>query len=489
MRCAIYLRVSTNKEEQKSSLDNQRDLFYRYIGDKGWDVHEFYVDVETGTTDKRASLQRLISDAKQRKFDVILAKELSRLARNGKLSYEIRDIAQTNRIHIITLDDAVNTMEGRSENFGLYAWLYEQESQRTSERIKSSFASKARRGEFKGSIPPYGYNVVSGVLSLREDDTPIVVRRIFQLYLQGIGFDAIARTLTREGYQTPSQTVGKKNAGMYWNGSTIKLILTNPHYTGDLVQGRETTISVTVKTRDKVSLDEQIVIPNTHPAIISREQFQMVQDMMNGRKKKRPKCKKHLFTNVAFCADCGKSLWYIKHREGYVCGTHLKHGKHACGQHTIKEARLISIILDDIRELSRTLDETAVLIKIKATAEKERKIREKQVAELEKRIIRLKDSKNALIKKLVDGTVSDSDYQEYVATSNHEIQQLQAQVQQHRFSSQSNSQFDLERLKNEIQSFLKLDELTPEMLHQLVDKVEVQADGTPKIYYRFTTPT
>lgn len=149
MRCAIYLRVSTNKEEQKSSLENQRDLFYRYIGDKGWDVHEFYVDVETGTTDKRASLQRLISDAKQRNFDVILAKELSRLARNGKLSYEIRDIALTNGIHIITLDNAVNTMEGRSENFGLYAWLYEQESQRTSERIKSSFASKHVGGSLR----------------------------------------------------------------------------------------------------------------------------------------------------------------------------------------------------------------------------------------------------------------------------------------------------------------------------------------------------
>ncbi|WP_281365845.1 recombinase family protein [Paenibacillus alginolyticus] len=203
MRCAIYLRVSTNKEEQKSSLENQRDLFYRYIGDKGWDVHEFYVDVETGTTDKRASLQRLIRDAKQRKFDVILAKELSRLARNGKLSYEIRDIALTNGIHIITLDNAVNTMEGRSENFGLYAWLYEQESQRTSERIKSSFASKARRGEFKGSIPPYGYDVTDGVLRVRDDDSPSIVKRIFEMYLQGTGFDAIARTLTREGYPTP----------------------------------------------------------------------------------------------------------------------------------------------------------------------------------------------------------------------------------------------------------------------------------------------
>ncbi|MFJ9501289.1 recombinase family protein [Brevibacillus centrosporus] len=488
MRCAIYIRVSTNKEEQKSSLENQRELFYRYIGDKGWDVHEFYVDVETGTTDKRSSLQRLISDAKQRKFDVILAKELSRLARNGKLSYEIQDIAMRNRIDIITLDGAINTVEGNSSNFGLFAWLYEQESQRTSERIKSSFASKARRGEFKGSIPPYGYDVAGGVLTMRDDDTPSVVRRIFEMYLQGIGFDAIARTLTREEYPTPAQIAGKRNAGKYWHGSTIKLILTNPHYTGDLVQCREKTLSVTVKARETIPLDQQIVIPNSHQTLISREQFDLVQEMMQGRKKKRPKAKKHLFTNVAFCADCGQSMWYIQYRKGYVCGKYQKHGKYACEQHTIKEATLISIILDDIRELSRTLDEVEVLGKIKASADKERKLRERQVAELEKKMVRLRDSKNALIKKLADGIITDDDYQEFVANTNHEIHQLQEQVQQLKLSAQSNGLLDLERMKQEIQSFLKLDELTPEMLHQLVEKIEVQVDGTPKIYYRFTNP-
>jgi site-specific DNA recombinase len=136
MRCAIYIRVSTNKEEQKHSLTNQRDLFNRYIVDKGLDIHAFYVDVESGTTDKREQLQQLIADAKAKKFDIILAKELSRLARNGRLSYEIRDIAEQNKVHIITLDNAINTLEGNGQMFGIYAWLYEQESQRTSDRVK-----------------------------------------------------------------------------------------------------------------------------------------------------------------------------------------------------------------------------------------------------------------------------------------------------------------------------------------------------------------
>ncbi|MEC0245649.1 recombinase family protein [Paenibacillus chitinolyticus] len=132
MRCAVYIRVSTDKEEQKSSLENQRSLFYQYLEDRGWDVFDFYVDVESGTTGKRENLQRLIRDAKTRKFDVIVAKELSRLARNGGLSYQIRDMAWDNSVHIVTLDNAINTIEGNGEMFGLYAWMYEQESQRTS---------------------------------------------------------------------------------------------------------------------------------------------------------------------------------------------------------------------------------------------------------------------------------------------------------------------------------------------------------------------
>jgi site-specific DNA recombinase len=158
-------------------------LFYDYIEKQKWDMYRLYIDVESGTSEKRENLIRLIEDAKAKKFDVILAKELSRLARNGGLSYQIRDIAMQNRIHIITLDNAINTLEGNIEMFGLYAWMYEQESQRTSNRIKAALSSKARKGEFKSSIPPYGYRLKEGKLILAEDDTPNVVKRIFRMYL------------------------------------------------------------------------------------------------------------------------------------------------------------------------------------------------------------------------------------------------------------------------------------------------------------------
>jgi site-specific DNA recombinase len=124
MRCAIYIRVSTDKEEQKASLKYQKELFYRYVMEQEWDIYDFYVDVQTGTTAKRKNLQKMIQDAQEKKYDIILAKELSRLARNGELSYKIKNLCENQGIHIITLDNAINTLAGNTNMFGLYAWMY-----------------------------------------------------------------------------------------------------------------------------------------------------------------------------------------------------------------------------------------------------------------------------------------------------------------------------------------------------------------------------
>lgn len=204
MKCAIYIRVSTDKEEQKTSLQNQKDLFFKYISDKGWDIGKMYIDIESGTKDKREQFQQMISDAKNKKFEIILAKELSRIARNGKLSYEVKSLAENNNIHIITLDNAINTIEGNTHMFGMYAWMYEQESQRISDRVKYALKSRAEKGLFKGSIPPYGYYCKDGKLFIRNDFTPGIVKRIFNEYIIGVGFDAIARGLYNDDIPSPS---------------------------------------------------------------------------------------------------------------------------------------------------------------------------------------------------------------------------------------------------------------------------------------------
>ncbi|WP_081666922.1 recombinase family protein [Paenibacillus pinihumi] len=136
---------------------------------------------------------------------------------------------------------------------------------------------------------------------------------IYRMYREGKGFDAIARTLTREGVPTPAQVIGKKNAGQYWQGSSIKLILSNPHYVGDLVQFRQTTKSVTVKGREELPKEKQIIVKDTHPAIISREDFEAVQSTWKGgRNNKRSRRLKSTYIRITCTAlivgkACGTS--------------------------------------------------------------------------------------------------------------------------------------------------------------------------------------
>ncbi|WP_272941170.1 recombinase family protein [Bacillus coahuilensis] len=440
---------------------------------------------------RRKNLQRMIEDAHAKKFDIILAKELSRLARNGELSYKIKNLCENQGIHIITLDNAINTLTGNTNMFGLYAWMYEQESQNTSNRVKETLKTRAKNGLFKGSNPPYGYEVREGKLYIRNDETSEIVRRIFREYLEGSGRESIARRLYNEGIRTPADVAGKINASDKWNDSTIKLILTNPHYVGDLVQGRTTTVSVTSKKRKKQDKDDMFIIENTHEAIISRDMFEAVQNLMKQRKKFITAPKLHLFTNILFCADCGKGLWFRSNRQnGYICGSYARHGKKSCSAHTIKENFLKETILYDIRKLVQEIDKEQYLKELEAKSKKSKKDIQQKLDKLNKQIDILKNRKKNFIKMLADEKIKHDEYLDMVEDNNTELAQLVEKKNEMLLMLESEQVIDnIDKLKQELLQFLNFEELTPEILHPLINRIDVKKDGTPVIHYRFAAPT
>ena len=487
MRCGIYIRVSTNMEEQKTSLVNQKDLFVQYVMDKSWDIVDFYVDVDSGTKSKRKNLQRLLNDAEEGKFDIILAKELSRLARNGELSYQIRNLAERNGIHILTLDNAINTLERETVNFGFYACMYENESRNTSNRMKYANKIRAKRGEFIGSIPPYGYYKKDNKLHVKDDFTPDVVRRIFREYLYGKGFDKIAMNLYEEDVPSPGQVAGKSNASDKWHGSSVRLILENRHYVGDLVQGKSEVISVLTDKRNYKENDEHITIENTHKAIISKEDFEAVQQLIKSRRKIRPKQSFHLFTNVLFCEDCKSGMHFKKNRKGYVCGSYNKHGKKACTDHIVREYELKAAVLDDIKLLVSRLEDDKFVKKIQTKLDKHKKKSEKEIKSISKQIESFKSKKKKALGKLIEEIISKDEYDMFTSDINEQMKclelkrnELEAALRQEQSPSLLKS---LEEIKD---SVLDLNELTPEILHRFIEKIEIKSDGTPRIHYRFS---
>lgn len=489
MKCAVYIRVSTNKEEQKASLINQRELFLRYIHERGWDLFELYVEIETGTKDrKRPQLKKMLEDAKANKFDIILAKELSRLSRNISLSCKIKDLVMNNELHIITLEGAINTLNGNLGKFGLYAWLSEYESQTTSSRVKYSLDNRARKGLFKGSTPPFGYRIEDGKLYVREDNFPDIVRRIYREYMAGNGQDIIARRLWEDGIPSPSQVAGKSNASSIWHGSTIMLILKNENYTGDLVQSKTTTISVTSEKRKKNAKEDWIIVKDSHEAIISKSDFKTVQELIKARGRIKAVTQTHLFSNILFCSDCGSGMHFKANRKGYVCGNYDKRGSSACASHIVREKELADIILADIRKLISSVKDTKFQNILTQKIEQQKKKIEKELKKITKELDVIIKTKNNALKKFVNDEITKEQYNSIIEEDALQLHELTEKQQQYKTLiaqnfDVSNGIEDITKLQEKISN---IQELTPEILNRFVERIEIKEDGSPRIYYRFS---
>jgi site-specific DNA recombinase len=485
-RVGAYARVSTEREEQESSLVNQQLMFEKYVKDNNWMLTELYIDRKSGTKGKRPELLRLIEDIQEKRIDVVLFKDLSRMARNGELSYRIANLLKEKNVQIITLDGMINSLENNVDMLGLLAWLYEKESENQSKRIKSIKKLGASNGKYQGSTPPYGYQVINGKLFVREDETPAIVQRIFKEYLNGTGVDTIAKSLTIEGQPTPAQVIQKKNAGMNWMGSSIKTILSNPHYVGDLVQGRTTTISVVSTKRKENKNEEYIIVRGTHEPIITKDVFVAVQKQIQKRKKNQTAPKAHLFTNISYCADCGKGMWY---RSGgrYICGSYGRYGVNKCTSHSIKEDKLASAIINDFKIIFKSQN---LLIQTKHLEEKVKKTFYKTSKELDKIKSKLSVLQNRKVKyaeMIADGEIDIETFQNAINANDKDIKVLKSKLTSLQ-TNDINQEINITSMEKEFIDYLYSTDVLPELIHRFISRIEIVEGGTPNIFYNFQEP-
>ncbi|UFJ62706.1 recombinase family protein [Brevibacillus sedimenti] len=349
MRCAIYARVSTRREEQQNSLQNQIALAESIARENGFTVVGQYIDngISGSGLKNRNEILRLLDDAKKKKFDVVIAKSVSRLARDTRKGMEIAYQLESTSIRLILPEDNYDTETSKSRlMFNLKAILAEEENSKLSERIKLGLQSSARQGKRIVSLPPYGYTVNPVTKRLEVDETTApIVKEIFRLYLhEGWGMFKISNYLMRKGVPTPRTVSGAANAGTKWHQNTIKGILSNPVYTGKLVFHREETTGILAeselyKIRRKVEPDKQIVIENAHPAIITEDDFQAVQELMKKKGERKSNGKESLFAHIAKCADCKSGMHFKPDRRNgaYVCGGYVKYTSLYCSSHIIEE--------------------------------------------------------------------------------------------------------------------------------------------------------
>ena len=309
IKVASYCRVSTDKDDQANSFETQKAYFREYIQrNPDWELYEIYADEGiTGTsTNKRVQFNRMMNDAYEGKFQMIVTKEVSRFSRNilDTITYtrELRAMG----IGVIFATDRINTMEPESEMILSYiAAQSQEESRRTSARVVWGQTRQMEKGVVFGQSL-LGYDVKNGHITVNPEGAEIV-RLIFHKYaLEQVSTAEIARFLTNEGYRT-------YRGSAKWKSNTVIKILNNEKYVGDLVQKKTYTPDyLTHAKKANHGAEEKVVLHNHHEPIIDRDTWNIVQSEMMRRNRHGELSSGHgnryLFSGKIKCGCCGASF-------------------------------------------------------------------------------------------------------------------------------------------------------------------------------------
>lgn len=354
--CA-YARVSNGKDMMLHSLANQVSYYSKYIqSNPKWSYVGVYADeAMTGTKDSRENFQRMLDDCKNGKIDMIITKSISRFARNTltllKVVRELKDLG----IDVYFEEQNIHSLSSDGEMIlTLLASFAQEESRSVSENMKWRIRKDFEQGIIWGGKDNYGYKIIDKKFIIDPEPAKLV-KRIFDMVLEGYGVQSIANELNKENIKSP---YGKK-----WGKTSIKNILRNTNYTGDLIlQKTYVDNHLTKITKNNNGELNKYVVEDNHEVIISKEQFEEVQAIMASRAH-HYKCRNNVgitypFTGLIKCGICGKNYKHkVSNGKNYwICSTFVTIGKSACASKQIPEEILNNLALGVISNLDDIKD-------------------------------------------------------------------------------------------------------------------------------------
>ena len=306
IRLAAYCRVSSDSSDQLHSFAAQIKYYSEYC--KRYPEYKFvdiYADEGiTGTSmEKRDDFRRMLRDCKKGLIDRIIVKSMSRFARNTEEMLTALRALEQMEVSVYFEEQGLDTKSMNSEMFATFPGMVaQQESVSISQNMRWSYKKRMESGEFNCCAPAYGFDLINGKLVINETEAA-VIRRIFDLYLQGIGMQTIANILNNEGVR---RQYGRKK----WHHTTVNYVLNNERYKGDaLLQKQITTQTLPFKKQRNHGEQPMYYVENSNPAIVSRETYEAVQALIKSR---QPSCKRkaknYPLTRTLLCPDCGHTF-------------------------------------------------------------------------------------------------------------------------------------------------------------------------------------
>lgn len=486
IKVAPYCRVSTDSAEQLASYDSQVKYYEQKIEENdNWELAKVYSDagISGTSTTKRVGFQEMIKDAKLGDFDLVITKSISRFGRNTKDVLEYTRLLKQYNVAVFFEKENINTMSMDGEMMmTILTSLAQQESESISSNIKMGLKMKMKRGElvgFQGCLG-YDYDKETKALVINEAEAEIV-RYIFKRYNEGMGARVIGQELVEKGYKT-------KRGSRQWGDSTVRGILKNEKYMGDLLLGKTFTVDPITKQRlDNMGEEEQYYIKDHHKPIISKKAFENAKKIRERRNRNKQTgrierySRQYNFSSKIKCGFCdttvGRRAWNAGTKNKKVvwhCIKSSKKGKKHCpeskGMHEeVIEAAFVNVFNEMCANSREIIEEFVANVEQTLCASTARK----ELAQINREFIKVEGKIQKLVDLHLDGLIDRATYETKFKLLKQESENIQAELNRLELSAS-----DEKEMKDRLRDFRKyfdmnkpLKKFDAEVFNAIVDHI------------------
>lgn len=509
---AIYIRLSREDgdKEESDSVGNQRKLLTEYVNKQDdFILYDVYIDDGfTGTNFNRPDFHRMIADIEDGKVNCVVVKDLSRFGRDyidtGR--YLERVFPELGVRFISVTDNIDSNKQAYDMLLPIKNIFNEQYARDISNKIQATVKSKQKAGEFIGAFTSYGYkkSPVNKNKLVIDEYAADVVRRIFSMYLQGIGKQSIAKALNAEGILCPSEykklngenykNCNRLKTTSYWTYSTIKIMLQNEMYIGNMIQGKK---HQRMRSKQRmVDKENWIRVENTHEPIIDRDTWDKVQKLLT--KKHRDidlETNKNIFAGFIKCGDCGRAMMknFWRKTDGsksysFYCGTYKRSGKDYCSPHTLPFQVLNDIVLGDLKAIVRSVEDLQELVKKQSlTASRIKKSADTELVKLKAELERVKKLKKSIYEDYKDELISKDEYFSYREDYGQKETLYAKQIEALEAKKKDNVTEDIFQTPwlRRLLELKDIEELDRDIVVEMIDEIIVYENRKIKIRYNF----
>lgn len=515
---ALYARLSRDDENEdvSGSIKNQRAILEKYAKDNRLPNPRFFFDDGySGVTFARPAFTEILELAEQGMIENLVVKDHSRLGRNRLVVGQLlEEEFERLGIRYFAIMDNIDTAKGLSDLVPMQDLFNEWHAKNTSEKVRRVMQSKGMAGIPLTTNPPFGYmkNPDNKKEWIVDEPAAEVVRRIFDMCISGLGPAQIAKRLKAEGVMTPTEYWSsiKRKCGYQpsllhnWNSDTVARILLKQEYCGDTVNFRTGRKSFKIKKKIERPEEEWKIFSDTHPAIISREKFELVQSLRK-HKRRNPKTGfTSMFSGLLYCEDCGNKLYYgatnnYKREQAFFFCSAFRRDTSSCTAHYIREKVIYNLVLENMQRVLwyvQCFEEDFAAKQIEEldlNHQKDLKLKHKELEKAKKRIAEIDRIIQTLYEDNTRGKISDERFATLSESLEDEQRELKDKVPDiETFLEETEIKCEgLQHFIERAKRITRLTELTPEIIHEFIEKIVVSApekiDGkrhqTVDIYY------